>query len=133
MQVIVSTVNTQQNIGSSFGETALSNLNEDKSCSQETPTDLTLTKLDPGKERDDSERKKSLDMKTRTSRSKVKGSRFFQLFRKKKTTKTWQWKSCEVVLLALATAVTISINAVPAIVYFTLEVSIYRYIFVHIR
>ena len=105
-------------------------MNEDRSWSQELPTDLTLTKLEMGNKRADAERKNSQDreMKTKISRSTSNGSRFFKRFRKKKTTNIWRWKACEVVVLALATVVTMSINAVPTIIYFTLEVSEHLYI-----
>ena len=124
MQAIVPTVQTAESLDSSFRETAPSSPNEDDGCSKETPTDLTL---EPGSKRDGAERKgtQSLEMKAEISRSTVKGSRFFQRLRKKKATNTWQWKSGEVVLLALVTVVTMSINAVPAILYFTLEVSVH--------
>ena len=112
-----------QNLSSSVKETAPSSVNEDRSRS---PTESTLTKVESGNKRDDAERKNTQgqEMKTENSLSTVKGSRFFQRFRKKRTTNTWQWKSGEVLLLVLATVVTVSINAVPVILYFSLEVSV---------
>ena len=127
MQVTVPTVQTAENLGSFIKENAPSSPIEDTSRLQEAPADLTSTKLESGSKLDDAERKNTqgLEMKTEISRSTVKGSRFFQRLRKKKATNTWQWKSGEVVLLALVTVVTMSINAVPAILYFTLEVSVH--------
>ena len=126
MQEVVPTVHATQNLSSSVRETAPSSVNEDRSRSHDTPTESTLTKLEPGNKRDDAERKNTQgqEMKTENSLSTVKGSRFFQRFRKKRTTNTWQWKSGEVLLLVLATVVTVSINAVPVILYFSLEVSV---------
>ena len=127
MQAIVPTVQTAENLGSSIGETAFSSLNEDRSRSKETPADLTARKLETGSKRDDAERKNTqgLEMKAKISRSTVKRSQFFQRLRKKKAMNTWQWKSGEVVLLVLVTVVSMSVNAVPAILYFTLEVSVH--------
>ena len=42
----------------------------------------------------------------------------------------WQWKCCEIVLLVLVTVITVSINAVPALLYFTLQVSVHVYIYI---
>ena len=71
------------------------------------------------------------EMKAEISRSTVKGFRFFQRFRKKRALNSWKWKSGEVVLLALAAVVTVSINVVPAILYFTLEVSVHTYKYIY--
>ena len=122
MQAIVPTVQTAENLGSFARETAPSSLNEDRSRSQETPADLTST----SSTRDDAERKNTqgLKMKTEISRSTVKRSRFFQRLRKKRAMNTWQWKSGQIALLALVAVVNMSINAVPPILYFTIEVSV---------
>ena len=138
MQAIVPTVQTAENLGSFIKEADRFSLNEDISSSPPAPADLPLTKLEPGSKQDVAERKNThqgLESKTEISRSTVKGSRFFQRLRKKKAMNTWQWKSGEVVLLALVTVVTMSINAVPAVIYFTLEVSVHRkrYTFIQIH
>ena len=132
MQASVPTVQTAENLGSFIKETAPSSPIEDISRLQETPADLTLTRLESGSKQDDAERKNTqgLEMRTEISRSTVKHSRFFQRLRRKKAMNTWQWKSGEVVLLALVTVVTMSINAVPAILYFTIEVSVHTYKFI---
>ena len=104
MQAIEPRTPTAQNAG----ETASSSPNAVSSRSQNIATD--------------SQRKKIQDREMKTdelSPATINSSGFFRRFRKKKMTNTRHWKACEVFFLALTTAVTISMNAVPTILYFT--------------
>ena len=89
------------------------------------PNELPLTKVEMAEKGADSEGKNSRNREMDTDISRLKGnhSRFFKRFVRKKTKSAGHWKTCELISLVLATVVTISINALPSILYFTIEVS----------
>ena len=125
MQATLPTAWIARNLGSPVREIASSSPDEDSSRSQEMATSIPLTKLETGDKLTNTERKNSQDreIKTEVSRSTSNRSRFFKRFRKKKTTSSRHWKPCEVVFLALAIVLSVSIHIVPTILYFTVEVS----------
>ena len=129
MQAIVHTAPPVQNLDLSVRETASSSSHEECSRSQSTgiPNDLPLTKLEMADKQTDSERKNSQghEMKVHISCSPSNRSRFFKHFVKKRTKNPRQWKACEAALLTLVTVVTVSVNAVPLAISFTVEVSSY--------
>ena len=125
MQAIVRIASSGQNIGSPVRETAFSSPREDISRSQETSTNLRLTKLETVDERAHSERENTQDCErnTKVSQSTTNTSHILKLFREKKTKNTKLKQACEVVFLSMLIVATVSIQAVPTIVYFTHEVS----------
>ena len=89
-------------------------------------TNLPLTKLESSHEETDSEQIKGSrerEMKTEVSESTTNRSRVLKRFFPKRAKSTRHWKACELAFLALTTVVSVSINAVPTILYLTIEVS----------
>ena len=125
MQAIVRIASSGQNLGSPVRETSFSSPREDISRSQETSNSLPLTKLEAVDERTHSERKNTQDCErnTEVSRLTMNTSHILNLLREKKTKHTKLKKACEVVFLSMLIVATISIQAVPIIVYFANEVS----------
>ena len=127
MQVaIVRITSSEQNLGSpAVRETAFSSPNEDISRSQETLSNLPLTKPETVDEQTHSERKNTPDCErsTEVSRSTVNTSDYLKPFRKEETKSARLKKACEIVFVSMLLVATVSLQAVPPIVYFALEVS----------
>ena len=125
MQAIVRIASSGQNLGSAVRETTFSSPGEAISRSQETSSNSPLTKLETVDERTHSERKNTPDCErsTEVSRSTSNDSHFLKPFRKKKTKRARLKKACEVVFLSMLLVATVSLQAVPTIVYFAIEVS----------
>ena len=130
MQVVVRIASTGQSSGSTVRETTFSSPRKDIGFSQETSANLPLTKCETVDERTHSERN-TQDCRERStdqvSRSTTNASHFIKLFRKKKTKRTRLKKACEVVFLASVIVATVSVQAVPTIVYFAKGVSPYAW------
>ena len=89
-------------------------------------TNLPLMKLESSDKETDSEQIKGSperEMKTEVSESTSNRSRVLKRFRAKRAKSTRHWKACELAFLALTTVVSVSINAVPTILFLTIDVS----------
>lgn len=109
---------TVRNIGLHVGGIASSNCTDDTNRSQEIPTGLPMSEIETTDKRVDSER----EMKTDVSRRTINGSRLFTFFRKKRKTSKRNWKACDIVVLAMAIIATVSIHAIPTIIYLIRQV-----------
>ena len=126
MQAIVRIASPGRNFSSTAGGTALSSSREHVGRSQESSTNLPLTKLETVDQRTHSERKnitQDCERNAELSRSTTNTSHVLKLFRKKKTKSTRLKKACEAVFLASVIVTTVSLQAVPTIVYFAKGVS----------
>lgn len=87
-------------------------------------TSLPMSEIEKADKRADSERSSGAgpEMKREVSRWTLNGSRLFIFSRKKRKTSTRNWKACDIVVLAMVMIATVSIHAIPAVIYFAKQV-----------
>ena len=111
-------MSTAGNLGSHVGGIASSNRREDTNRSQEIPSGLSMSEIEITDKGVDPER----ELKTDVSRRTINGSRLFTFFRKKRKTSKRNWKACDIVVLAMLMIATVSIHAIPTIIYLIRQV-----------